>query len=250
MTEMPQSCEEFARERLANRAIKDSTYREYMATLRALNLTDVPYEWATLAMLTSRLQRVINPGTRRKHAINLRATLGVKVPCPRAVQKVYILPDNDVLHEALAASAYAMYGFSMLYAGMRLGESCIKQPQNQSILNIDRQRRADGTITAAKTIGPVYVPQWFADAYKDFKPHHATNTVYIGIRRACKKTGITLNPHMLRHAFATNLVNAGATPEVLRRQMRHHDVAVSLRYYVQTTEADITKVVNAIGGDR
>jgi integrase/recombinase XerD len=48
---------------------------------------------------------------------------------------------------------------------------------------------------------------------------------------------------MLRHAFATNLVAVGATPEILRRQMRHHDVSVSLRYYVQTTQADIASTV-------
>jgi integrase/recombinase XerD len=51
---------------------------------------------------------------------------------------------------------------------------------------------------------------------------------------------------MLRHAFATNLVAAGATPEVLRRQMRHHDVAVSLRYYVQTSHEDVVRVVAAL----
>ncbi len=44
-------------------------------------------------------------------------------------------------------------------------------------------------------------------------------------------------------AFATRLVNAECSPEVLRRQLRHHDVSVSLGFYVQTTQADVEGAV-------
>ncbi len=68
----------------------------------------------------------------------------------------------------------------------------------------------------------------------------------MGIRRAGKRHGLTLNPHQLRHAYATNLVREGANPEVLRRQMRHHHVSVSLTYYVQVTDADIAEVIGRL----
>lgn len=87
------------------------------------------------------------------------------------------------------------------------------------------------------------LPAWLCDEYKVFQPAHCANTVYVGIKRAGRRAGLELNPHQLRHAFATNLVRFGASPEVLRRQMRHHDVVVSLRYYVQTTQADIEAVM-------
>ena len=235
---------DLARSRLQLRPIKESTYREYMATLRTLGLQDLPADSLNVAMLTSRLNRVLNENTRRKHAINLRACTGLPLPSSKPAQKVYQLPELEALHQALAQSTYAMWGFSMLYAGLRIGESCVKQPLEGSVLHVDRQRLPDGTIARAKTTGPVHVPPWFAEAYQDFDPERSANTVYVGIVRAGKKAKLSIKPHMLRHAFATNLVKAGATPEMLRRQMRHHDVTVSLRYYVQTREEDIASLMN------
>ncbi|WP_436694849.1 tyrosine-type recombinase/integrase [Geodermatophilus sp. CPCC 205506] len=127
----------------------------------------------------------------------------------------------------------------MLLAGLRLGEACTNQPVKGNVITVDRQRLPDGTISTPKTAGPVVVPQWFADEYRSHDFTRAANTVYVGIRRAGRKAAIDLTPHVLRHAFATSLVNAGCSPEVLRRQMRHHDVSVSLGFYVHTTTGDI-----------
>lgn len=121
------TCLDVAKARLATRAIKASTYKEYLGTIRNLGLDEIPFEDVSGAMLTGRLSRILNPLTRRKHTINLRATLGIPIPCPRPLQKVYQLPDLEAIHQSLAGSAYAMYGFSMLYAGLRLGESLVKQ---------------------------------------------------------------------------------------------------------------------------
>ncbi|WP_370240804.1 tyrosine-type recombinase/integrase [Aeromicrobium sp.] len=241
-----QTCLEFAEARLQQRSIKESTFKEYLATLRVLELADVPYETVTLAMLNSRLSRVLTASTRRKHAINLRACLGLPVPCPKAAQKVYALPSLPELHDALERSPYAAWGLVMLYGGLRLGEACARQSLTGNVLMVDRQRKADGTLAAAKTCGPVVLPDWLADEYRAHDFERAPNTVYVGIRRAGRRAGLELRPHMLRHAFATNLVAAGATPEVLRRQMRHHDVAVSLRYYVQTSHEDVVHAVAAL----
>ncbi|WP_104524952.1 tyrosine-type recombinase/integrase [Blastococcus atacamensis] len=132
-----------------------------------------------------------------------------------------------------------MWGLAMLIAGLRLGESCANQPIRGNVISVDRQRLPDGTISTPKTAGPVVIPDWFADEYRHHDFTRAANTVYVGIRRAGRKAGMDLTPHVLRHAFATHLVNSSASPEVLRRQMRHHDVSVSLRFYVHTTQADV-----------
>ncbi|WP_347059521.1 tyrosine-type recombinase/integrase [Blastococcus sp. HT6-30] len=228
------TCHDVALARLANRAIKETTLREYLASLRALDLADVPFDSVTVAMLTTKLQRVLSPNTRRKHAINLRACLGLPLPCPKPVRKDYEIPDLTELRAALENSSYRMWGFAMLFAGLRLGEACTNQPIKRHVITVDRQRLPDGTISTPKTAGPVTVPPWFADEYRHHDFARAANTVYVGIRRAGKRAGIPdLTPHRLRHAFATNLVNAGCSPEVLRRQMRHHDVSVSLRFYVR-----------------
>lgn len=225
------------------RAIKSSTLRNYLGTLDSLGLSDVPASDVTLAMLTDRLDNVLTPSTRRKHIINLRATLGVPLKCPRAEQTLYDLPDVDAVKDALDGSRYRFYGLLMLYAGLRIGEACTAQPLQGNVLTVNRQRRADGSIARAKTEGPVIIPEWLASEYKNHRFEHANNTVYIGIVRAGRKHGLTIKPHMLRHLYATELVRHGASPEVLRRQMRHHDVTVSLRYYVQTTQRDVESVV-------
>lgn len=240
------TCLEFAQSRLNDRPIKESTYKEYLATLRVLAVADLPVEQATLALLNSRLQRVLTGSTRRKHAINLRACLGLPIPCPRPIQKVHDLPPLTVLREALERSPYAMWGLVMLYGGLRLGEACTAQALTGNVLTVDRQRRPDGHLSSAKTTGPVVLPGWLAQSYGAHDFDRAPNTVYVGIRRAGRRSNLELRPHMLRHAFATNLVAAGASPEVLRRQMRHHDVAVSLRYYVQTTTRDVEDVVTRL----
>ncbi len=240
------TCLEFALARLASKPLKESTVREYLATLRALGLSDVPYPDVTVAVANARLQRVLTPSTRRKHAINLRATLGLDIRCPRPQQKVYALPSVSVIREALEDSAYAMWGLSMLFAGLRLGEACVKQPLQGKVLNVDRQRTASGVVQTSKTSGPVVIPDWLAERYATHDFDRAYNTVSVGIRRAGKRHGLTLNPHQLRHAYATNLVREGANPEVLRRQMRHHHVSVSLTYYVQVTDADIAEVIGRL----
>ncbi|MEV4448503.1 tyrosine-type recombinase/integrase [Streptomyces mirabilis] len=243
-----QTCLELALVRLADRAIKESTYREYLGTLRNLELEDVPAEKATVRYLSGVLNTVLSPGTRRKHAINLRACLGVKVPCPRAAQKVYDLPSIEQIHEAFGKSLYRGYAFSMLYAGLRIGEACVSQPIKGNVITVDRQRLPDGSISTPKTSGLVYVPEWFAEEYRAFEATKSHNTVYVGMKRAAKKIGLDINPHQLRHKFATELVKAGVSPNVLQKQMRHHDVAVSLRYYVQTNESDINEgVMKAFG---
>ncbi len=244
MSTSPTTCLEVAQTRLNSRAIKESTYKNYLGTLRQLDLEDVPIEDVSVAFLTRRLQRVLMPGTRRKHAINLRACLGVSIPCPRATQKVYDLPELEAIHQALAQSPYRLYGFSMLYAGLRIGESLVKQRLEGNVLYVDRQRLPDGSVASSKTTGAVFLPPWFSEAYRGHQPSHSANTVYVGIKRAFRRNGMgSLTCHSLRHAFATNLVRAGASPGVLKVQMRHHDVAVSLRYYVQISQSDIELVM-------
>lgn len=233
-------------QRLQERPLKEATLKEYLGTLRALGIADLPVEEVTLMLVNARLQRVLNSGTRRKHAINLRATLGLNLPCPRPIPKVYALPPQDLLRTALENSPYALWGLVMLYAGLRLGEACVNQPLDGLVLNVDRQRRPDGSIASAKTCGPVHIPEWLAERYAKHDFTRGTNTVYVGIRRAGKRHKLTLNPHQLRHAYATHLVRQGASPEILRRQMRHHNVSVSLGYYVQVTDADITAVVHVL----
>ncbi|WP_277345958.1 site-specific integrase [Rhodococcoides fascians] len=84
-----------------------------------------------------------------------------------------------------------------------------------------------------------------------WEPQTTRNNVYLGLQRTGNANSMTLNPHALRHKFATELVNNGCSPEMLRRQLRHHDVTVSLKYYVETEEHKLVdKIESTFGGMR
>lgn len=235
---------EFAQQTMANKQVKASTVYYYMSTLRSLDLCEVPMSEVTPSFLHQRLQTVLNPATRNKHAIALRSMLNVPLKVTSSPQRVYSLEPLQTLHDVLSQSKYRMYGYSMLYAGLRLGEAAIKQRIKGTVLLVDRQRIPNGSITTAKSSGPVIVPHWFASEYDEWEPSITRNNIYLGLQRTGKRAGIHLSPHSLRHKFATELVNRGCPPEVLRRQLRHHNVSVSLKYYVQTTQEDIQSVVD------
>ena len=48
-----------------------------------------------------------------------------------------------------------------------------------------------------------------------------------------------MNPHMLRHWYATDMIRRGVNPEVVRRQMRHKNVAITLKIYTQVRSEEV-----------
>lgn len=244
------NCLELAQKNLEQKAIRPNTYRGYMSVLRSLDLCDVPSEQLSVAFLTNRMLRTINPNTRRRQAIALRSMFGIPVKCPAVVVKEYDLPDVELIREALEPSRYRLYGLLMLYCGFRLGETLVKQRMPKpNVVYVDRQRLIDGSIGPAKTIGPVVMPTWLAEEYRDTPADQfdrAHITVFKGIKRAGNKKKLDINPQLLRHSFGTMLANKGAHPEVLRKQMRHSSVNTSLKFYVTTRQADIEGVVDLL----
>lgn len=245
------TCLSVALERLEMRAIKASTYKSYLKTLRVLDLEEVPIEKVSMRFINQRLNSVLTESTRRKHAINLRACLGLKIATGKIKPKEYDLPMVAEVHETFADSPYRIHAYAMLYAGARLGESVIKQPVRSNVIVFDRQRTPDREVISPKSGGPVTVPKWFADEYaatpeKSFERQHCS--VYGGMLRwTDKMLGRQINPHALRHLFAMSLVDMGASPRVLQQQMRHHHVNVSLQYYVQVRQQDVSALMEKFG---
>ena len=44
---------------------------------------------------------------------------------------------------------------------------------------------------------------------------------------------------MLRHWYATDMILRGVNPEVVRRQMRHKNVAITLKIYTQVRSEEV-----------
>jgi integrase len=92
------------------------------------------------------------------------------------------------------------------------------------------------------------------------RPRTRLNVVRVGLHPVLRGLGIpTMNAglHAFRHGLATQLVEASVPISVLQRQMRHADVATTLRIYTHAIPqsqrdamegVDLTKSTNAVNG--
>lgn len=243
---------EFTLSTLSSRMLRRSTVESYTQAIRLLGLWDESLESVTPSRLHQLLLAVPNPNTRRKYIVVLRSLFREEswirdFKIPKGSARIYHLPDEGSLRFALMLCPFEMNGLLMMYAGLRCGETCAVSPRDLrgNVLAVHRQRYADGSIVQAKTVGEVVIPSWLALRVEQMTEQKATpGAVRESLRRYGRKTGIDLTPHMLRHWYATMMVNRRINPEIARRQMRHADLKTTLGYYAQVSKADIDKVVS------
>lgn len=238
---------------LERQAYRPSTSRNYQKHIKQLGLMDLEIEQITPKLLMESCARLQTYTVRRSALISCRAIfkehLGLdhkKIPILPHVQKVYEFPTQDELHEMINRTKYRLQLLLCMYAGLRVGESCgiRKQDLIGNRLTITRQVGQDGSITTAKTIGVVVIPNWLADEINDTRgdlfPQGKNSLV---VTHACRnqsdRTGKQMNPHLLRHWYCTTLINNGANPEIVRRQMRHANLNTTMRTYVQVKPSQI-----------
>lgn len=241
---------DFVSAELSTRLLRQSTLQSYIQTIRLLKIWDEPLESVSLQTLYERLLSISNINTRRKTAIALRSIFKdqpwiKQIRIPQSSPRIYHLPDEQTLRFALVLCPYELHGLLMMYAGLRCGEACAISARDLrgNVLKVYRQKYEDGTIVQAKTVGEVVIPQWLAARLLAPGPDCRPGAVRESLRRYGKKVGIDLTPHMLRHWYATMMVNRRINPEIARRQMRHSDLKTTLNYYAQVAKADIDQVV-------
>lgn len=226
------------------RDLRKSTVIEYQRCLRRVGILDADEETVSVEALTESLWSITNPNTRRNTAIAIRAVLGFPLRIPKAVSRTYDLPDEDTLRLALMTSPHEMRGLLMMYGGLRLGESCAvtRADVNGDRLTVDKQIQAlretgKPTIvhtTRVKTVeAAIVIPRWLAERVESVTETAKPDGVRESLRRAGSRVGIALNPHQLRHWYATTALERGVPMMVVSRQLRHSDVATTLRTYTQ-----------------
>lgn len=251
------TAKQYAIERLAELTLRKSTVDSYLSTLRALGIDEQPVESLNAEEVRRRLFEVVNYNTRRKHAIALRSMFkglpwikDIKLTKGRA--RVYNLPDEPTLRLALMMSRYELQGLMMMYGALRVGETCAIRPADVdgNVLQVYFQIHERGHyLTDAKTTGPVIIPMWLADRIRSMDTKGLTLTphaVRSSLQRAGNQVGIHLNPNMLRHWYATQLVKKQINPEIARQQMRHNDLSTTLTFYAQVSKADIEGVIDEL----
>lgn len=236
------------RERLAEvaleRNLRRSTMLSYRRLLDGLGVLDCD---PSKEEVLERIWAVENPNTRRATVIAVRSVFGWNIKIPRAVPRRYDLPSEDTLRLALMTSPHEARGLLMMYAGLRLGESCAithrdvdgdRLTVNKQVQMLHETGKPTtlmlGPLKSACSDSTVVIPHWLTAVVGSLTDTAKPDSVRESLRRGGRRAGIALNPHMLRHWYATTLIENGVALPVVQRQMRHSDIAVTLRTYVQT----------------
>jgi integrase len=233
------------------RGLRQTTVRSYETLLGRLGVLDLDY--ISPDDLYERLYRIDNPNTRRAAVIACRSVLGIKLKIPKGVPRKYNLPDEDTLRLALMTSPHEIRGLLMMYGGLRIGEACatVNTDANGDQLAVTRQviqlhKTGEPTVTriapVKTTEGAITIPYWLSERLSGVTETAKPDSVRESLRRAGIKVGIALNPHMLRHWYATTLLERGLPFSLVSKQMRHSDIAVTLRTYSQTKSSDVHRV--------
>jgi integrase len=145
-----------------------------------------------------------------------------------------------------------------MYAGLRVGEACalvpaqVKKEGNHYWINVDRAFSQDGvSLGSPKTLGKVMVPEWLAlevlamkkEDYwiKGIPTKRVTTACWsLGTKSVNrdKQKVICINPHMLRHWFATDMVKRNVPANVIMKQMRHKTINTTMQIYAQVNNND------------
>lgn len=230
------------------RGLRETTVRSYEILLDRMNLLDLIDP--DIQTVQDAIWTIDNPNTRRAAIIAVRSVTGMKIKIPRGVPRRYDLPDEDTLRLALMTSPHEPRGLLMMYAGLRVGEACAITSVDVSgdRLLVARQvvevhhtgkptTRRIGPVKTHESI--VVIPHWLTDIVLSLDTWVSPASVRESLRRAGQKVGIALNPHLLRHWYATESIKRGVPLPLVSKQLRHSDIAVTLRSYVEHSTSDI-----------
>ena len=248
------SLETHIMEHLAIKDIRPSTRQTYLRTLRPF--MDMNLEGLNLTDINEVLLSINNQNTRRKTVITLKACIdhpAVRaLRIPESVPKVYDLPSETTLRLALMTCPHQTRALLMMYAGLRIGEACAVTGKDLqgNLLFITKQK--DGynhQIRPTKTgSDAIPIPDWLVPQVQALGDCEVSVK---GVRKALlnagKRVGIHLNPHQLRHWYATNLIKRGVPPQMVQRLMRHKNIRTTFSIYAQVGKADLYEAVKDMG---
>jgi len=172
-----------------------------------------------------------------------------ELPILQGIAKQYDFPTQEELHQIIDRSKYRRILYLCMYAGLRVGEACAVIPSQLegNMLTVDRAFSQDGLhLGSPKTYGKVMIPDWLADEVRAMteEDHWKIGMPSQLVSWACgnlSKRGSSkrINPHMLRHWFATDMIRRGINPEIARRQLRHKNIETTMKIYVQVKDQDL-----------
>ena len=247
---------EYFEEEISQRPLRYQTKLNMIRCLKKLELWDLEYSKVNSQLCWNKIEGLLNQNVKRTYAGYVRNIFGYsqkQIPVVMGISKTYDLPTQQELHRIIERSKYKLQLLLCMYAGLRIGEACavvpkqvIKDKQNY-YLNVDRAFSQDGNnLSSPKTIGKVLIPEWLAlmileiresEYWQKGVPTKRVTTACYSLSSHGQK--IHINPHMLRHWFATDMARRNVPVHVIMRQMRHKNVQTAMAVYAQINNSDL-----------
>jgi integrase len=255
---------EYVDQIVQNRPYKYSTKQTLYRDIQKMGILDMELEEVTSAFIRDVVDRIRNHNSRRRLYITARSIFKEvnkcqDLPVLESISRIYQFPSQEHLDYLINKSKYRLQLFLCMYGGLRVGEACAVTPAKLegNYLRVDEAFSQDGLhLGSPKTVGKVLVPEWLAEQVRSMTPdqywkYGMTTKMVSGsiykisrFKDAQKLTGgLGINPHMLRHWYATDMIKRGISPEVVRRQMRHKKIETTMRVYVQVNSKDLEESV-------
>ena len=251
---------EYATEVINTRPYKYQTRQTFFKDLKRLGVWDLEVEQVNSALIRDVVEQLTTQSTRKRLYITARSIfrdLGIcqDLPNLEAEGKIYDIPPQEQLEWLIEKSKYRLQLLLCMFGGLRVGEACAVTPEKLSgdYLDVNQAYSQDGLhLGSPKTYGKILLPHWLAEEVQNMKPDqywqlgkttklvsHSCYKLSRGEKFRKMTGGKTVNPHMLRHWYATDMIRRGVNPEVVRRQMRHKNVSVTLKIYTQVRSEEV-----------
>lgn len=158
---------------------------------------------------------------------------------------------ENTKHRTMIALAYA--------CGLRVSEVVALKVRNidgkRNLLFIESGKgKKDRVVSLSPSIIVL-----LREYYRQYRPTHylfegqapdshlSVRSIQLVLSKAKKKTGITQsgNMHLLRHSFATHLLDKGIDVVFIQKLLGHSDIKTTLRY-LEVTNKDLTNIISPI----
>lgn len=251
---------EYVTQIINSRPYKYQTRQTYFKDIKRLGIWDLDISSIDSALIRNTVEQIKTQSTRKRLYITARSVfremgLFQDLPNLEAEGKIYDIPTQEELEWLIDRSKYRIQLLLCMFGGLRVGEACAVTPEKLSgnYLDVNQAFSQDGLhLGSPKTYGKILLPDWLAEEVRNMPESSIwkIGTPTKLVTHSCYKLsrgkkfkemtgGKTVNPHMLRHWYATDMIRRGVNPEVVRRQMRHKNVSVTLKIYTQVRSEEI-----------
>jgi integrase len=249
---------------IQNRPYKYAYKQTLVRDIKKMGIWEFPIQDVTSSYIRDVVDSIGNHNSRRRLYITARSVFKdlnkcQDLPVLESISRIYQFPSQEHLEFLINKSKYRLQLLLCMYGGLRVGEACAVTPAKLegNYLRVDEAFSQDGMhLGSPKTVGKVLLPEWLADEIRTMTPDQhwkigmttkmVTGSIY-KISRFKEAQRITggkgINPHMLRHWYATDMIKRGISPEVVRRQMRHKKIETTMKVYVQVNTKEIEESV-------